>query len=318
MKKVDIKIDMEQHTVDVIVIGAGPSGLACAIKCANNSLKTIVLDANPPGGKLVSIKNVYNFPTKNSPPISGPLLASSFFEQASKSGVNFIFNNAIGISKLSTGIYDVFCDNNLHYYSKHIVICTGNINKKIGVEGEEKYVNNGVSYCVECDGNLTKGKNVVVVGDDPQCIKSTIHLSEIAKNVTLLYTGNVLNEPVIKKLLDSKPNVRCYFSCKVQSLHGDNFLLKEIFFLDGKNSNVTKINTDFVFVNLGYEPAIEILNNFPEIIKDGIVSVDESNETCEKGIFSCGDVSKKENYQVANAIEEGLNVANAIYKQIKP
>jgi len=311
MKRTEVKTNTTLNTGDVIIVGNGPAGLSCATICASHGLKVKIIDKNAPGGKLIYIPTINNY--LGISPIPGPALANMFFEKANNAGAEFVYTNVRSVKK-DGEIFDLLCEDNLHYYSKFLVICTGNREKRGGFNNEEEFINKGISFCVNCDGGLTRGKNVVVLGNDDECIDSAIKLSSIAKSVIVLFQNKI--DPSLLETTKNYNNIKVIDNAIVQNVSGSSFILENVYFYTNDDRTIRKVDANFMFINLGTEPATYFLSNFKEIEQNKNLSVTDG-KTVVENMYSAGDVSKPTKFTIPDAVKEGENVGKQIVEKFK-
>ncbi|MDR2654283.1 MAG: FAD-dependent oxidoreductase [Mycoplasmataceae bacterium] len=284
----------DENTYDVLIIGAGPAGLTSALYTSRAGYKTGFIERSSPGGKIVNLKNITNFPGSDN--INGQTLANNLFEQAKSFGAKYLYGDVSIITK-KLGYYSVTTKENELWLAKVIIVATGTENVKLKCPGSDEYNNMGISYCVLCDGYLAKDKKVVVIGNNKEAISSSMYLSTIAKQTTLLYLDKIPQETKLN-------NIKLYENVRIESVIGSSFQLNAVNIFS--NDGVLKIDCDFIFVNLGTQPAVSFLSEFKEVIgNSGTIDTDEKKQTKIPGIYAIGDVSKTDNRQIITACNDG-------------
>ncbi|WP_038113215.1 NAD(P)/FAD-dependent oxidoreductase, partial [Ureaplasma urealyticum] len=180
---------MNQQIYDLVIIGAGPAGLAAAVYAKRSGLNVIIVEKQFPGGKVALTANVENYLGINS--ISGPELAYKMYEQVLNLDILVIYELADEITlkekykevKLATQTL----------IAKTVIIATGTENRRLNIPGELTFENKGISYCAICDGPLYKNKVVSVIGSGNSAVEEAIYLATIAKEVHL-----IANKPEFK------------------------------------------------------------------------------------------------------------------------
>lgn len=290
---------------DVIIIGSGIAGMTTAIYLKRGGLNPLIIEENAPGGQLNKINTIENYPgfTK----IDGPTLAAEIFSQVRNLDVEYLFDKVISVDltgeekKIVTGGTTLYC--------KYLVIATGRLSKKL-FNDDDRYIGKGISYCAICDGHLYKGKNVVIVGGANSALEEALYLSDICNNVTMIVRGESLKgDESLKNKLLQKNNIKCVYNSNVTEYNIENNKLVSIT-LDNKE----KIATDGLFISIGSVPSADIFNVDKE---KGFIIVDESCMTNIENVYACGDIIKKNVYQLTTASAEGTIVANSIIKKNK-
>ena len=204
---------------DLVIIGAGPAGLAAAIYAKRARLNAIVIEKEGCGGQMAQTYEVDNYPAL--PGISGFELGTKMKEHAMSLGVEIIYDEIKSINHQD----DRFI---LHYdtggvaESKGIIIASGATHSKLNVPGEDKLAGCGVSYCATCDGAFFSKKDVAVVGGGDVAIEDAIFLSRIAKSVTLIHRrGELRGAASLQESLKKCDNVNILWDTVVESINGE-------------------------------------------------------------------------------------------------
>ena len=288
---------------DVIIIGAGPSGLTSAIYLARSNKKVLVLEGNNYGGVIINSLNIENYPA--CPNISGFDFANKLYEQAKALGTNILFEKVVSIK--NSKIKKVITTKNT-YSTRSIIIATGCENRKLNLLNEDEFIGKGISYCATCDGNFYKGKTVAVVGGGNTAIYDAIYLSNICKKVYLIHrrsTFRAFDESV--ELLKEKDNVYFILNSTITKLNGKNNLVSIVV----SNKKETKtISVDGLFVAIGQNPNTNEFKNIIKLNQDGYI-ISKNMCTNRKGIFVAGDVREKIVRQLVTATSDGCQASFA-------
>ncbi len=292
---------------DVIIIGLGPAGISASIYAARAGLNVAAINFLTPGGIVNESFIVENYPGFIS--IKGPELAYKFFEHFNSYDIPLFNEEVIDIKKEEN--IKVITNKNV-YESKRLIICSGRKPKKLNILEEEKYIGKGISYCSICDGNLYKNKDIVVIGGGNSALENALYLSNIASNVTILVRSNQFRgtQSLIEEV-ENKKNINILFETNIKELITENDIIK------GIKTNKDDISCDGIFVHIGFEPSINILKSLDIKMDNNYIIVDKNMETNIKGIYACGDIIKKDLYQIVTAVSEGAQAAMASYKSLK-
>ena len=292
---------------DVIIIGLGAAGLSASIYAKRSGLNVAVINFSTPGGIINESSIVENYPGFKS--ISGPDLAFNFFEHFNSLDVP-LFNEEV-IDIIDGDIKKVITKNN-EYNTKKVIICSGRKPRKLGLENEDKFFGRGITYCTLCDGNLYKDKTVCVVGGGNSALESINYLSDICKKVYLLVRSNkIIADASLLENAKIKDNVEILLETRIES-----FVINDEKIVDVKTNN-GELKVDGVFVNIGYEPSIGILKSLNLEMDKNYIIVDKNMETSVKGVYACGDIIKKDLYQLVTAVSEGAIAATSVYNNLK-
>lgn len=286
---------------NTIIIGAGISGISCAIYLKRAGIRTLIVENGVPGGQLNKASIIENYPGYVS--IGGSELSSMLLEQVQTYDVDLIYDEVSSIN------YDdkfVVIGDTQYKYS-NLVFATGRRERLLGLDGEDKLIGNGISLCATCDGALYKDREVIVVGGGSSAVTEAIYLSNVASFVYLVYRGNELRaEEILKRRILDCNNIKVLYNSNVVS-----YLVNDNKFSGVLLDNGDRIGAFCVFLAIGHVPNSEL---FIGKKNDGYIVVDEFGMTNIEGVYACGDVIDKKVYQLVTASSEGVLVANSIIK----
>ena len=290
---------------DAIIIGSGIAGMTAAIYLKRGGLNPLIIEENAPGGQLNKINIIENYPGFIK--TDGPTLAKEIYDQVEKLKIEYLFDKVVSADLnneekiVNTLNHQLVC--------KYLVIATGRLSKKL-FKDDERYTGKGISYCALCDGALYKGKKVAVVGGGNSAMEEALYLSEICKEVTIIHRSEKFRGD--QSLIDdisSKKNIKCVYNSNITEYNIENGKLKSVL-LD----NSDEIEVDGLFISIGSVPSAEVF----EVEKDkGFIIVDNECMTNIENVYACGDVIKKNVYQLTTAASEGTIVAYSIIKKNK-
>lgn len=283
---------------DCVVVGAGIAGMTAAIYLKRSNLNVLILDNDAPGGLLNKISVVENYPGFTS--ISGPDLAYKIYEQVNNLGIEIRYGKVLSIKN-----HQVITDLETITTNK-IILAIGRKARKLDNTNNLK----NVSYCALCDANLYKDKIVAIVGYSNSALEEALYLSDICRKVIIIGRGtNFKGEDSLISKVKNKDNIDINLDCNIKSLESDNNILNKIITDKGE------FIVDGMFVAIGYEPNTDFLDN---ITKDnGYIIVDDKMKTNIDYIFACGDIIKKDVYQLTTAVGEATIAAINVKKEIK-
>ena len=290
---------------DVIIIGGGPAGLTAALYACRANKKTLVIEKETFGGQITFSPKVENIPGFIS--LTGNEFAEKLVEQVLEQGADVESCEAIEIrdGEIKTVVTD-----DGEYQGKSVIIATGAKHRMLGIDGEERFVGEGISFCAVCDGAFYKNKTVAVVGGGNSALQEAILLSDTAKKVYVVqnldfFTG----EKKLVEQLEKLDNVEIILEVTVDSFVGDNEL--EGIVIKNSTGETRKLELDGLFVAIGLIPQNEAFKNVVKLDGRGYAEVDENCETETKGIFVAGDCRTKKIRQVTTAAADGAIAALA-------
>lgn len=290
---------------DIIIIGGGPAGLTAALYACRANKKTLVIEKETFGGQITFSPKVENIPGFIS--LTGNEFAEKLVEQVLEQGADVESCEAIEIrdGEIKTVVTD-----DGEFQGKSVIIATGAKHRMLGIDGEERFVGEGISFCAVCDGAFYKNKTVAVVGGGNSALQEAILLSDTAKKVFVVqnldfFTG----EKKLVEQLEKLDNVEIILGVTVDSFVGDNEL--EGIVIKNSAGETRRLELDGLFVAIGLIPQNEAFKNVVKLDGRGYAEVDESCETETKGIFVAGDCRTKKIRQVTTAAADGAIAALA-------
>ena len=290
---------------DIIIIGGGPAGLTAALYACRANKKTLVIEKETFGGQITFSPKVENIPGFIS--LTGNEFAEKLVEQVLEQGADVESCEAL---EIRDGEVKTVVTDDGEYRGKAVIIATGAKHRMLGIDGEEKFVGEGISFCAVCDGAFYKDKTVAVVGGGNSALQEAILLADTAKKVYVVqnldfFTGE-------KKLVDQLErldNVEIILGVTVDSFVGDNEL--EGVVIKNSAGETRTLEIDGLFVAIGLIPQNDAFKNVVTLDGRGYAEVDESCEAETNGIFVAGDCRTKKIRQVTTAAADGAIAALA-------
>lgn len=296
---------------DIIIIGAGPSGLTAAIYGSRANKKVLVLEKNAYGGQIINTKDIENYPGVNH--INGFDFATKLYNQAKDLGAEIKYQNVVSINDLGD-IKEVVTSKET-FKAKAIIIATGNENRKLNLPNEDKLIGKGISYCATCDGNFYKNKIVAVVGGGNTALEDALYLSDICLKIYLIHRRDSFRgEEKTVNLLKEKNNIEFVLNSNITSINGENIL--ESIDVTNNDGETKTLNVNGLFIAIGRVPENEIFSNLVELDNNGYIKSGEDCLTSVKGIFVAGDNRTKEVRQLVTATGDGAVAATKAVKYI--
>ena len=302
----------DSNTFDVIIIGGGPAGLTTAIYLAKAGNKVGYIERNIPGGKIVNLPLITNYPGYKS--IPGAQLALNMYEQAEEAGATLIYGEVVTIDQYNE-YHVVYTSDHAVKYCHSLVIATGMNNTKLPIENINKYEHKFISYCAICDGVLTKNKIVLVVGGNNNAINNAIYLSKICEKVYIINQFNEIeNNEEIKKFT----NVEIINNAKIVKFDEENNILKNVT-IENINTHETEIiDASYIFVYIGNETSVNFLpEKYRQILNENKkIIVNDKMETTIPGLYAIGDVTNNNFNQISICVGDGAKAALNISKYL--
>jgi thioredoxin reductase (NADPH) len=292
---------------DVVIIGAGPSGISCTIALKKEGYNVALIEMGMPGGKINIAPRVDNYPGQKE--IPGPDLAMIFYQRILDNELNFIGDEIISLDK--EGDTFIATGKNGVYKSKAVYIASGTVERKVGLPNEDKLFGHGLSYCALCDGHFFKGQDVLVIGGGNAALKEAVYLAHLVKHLYLIHRRNEFRGSMkIVDELKSFDNVTIMTPYIPLEFIGEDKL--EAVRIQNKETLEEKVlKVQGVFPLVGQNPntafiKLDIKNEW------GNIPVDKTMSTRVEGCFAGGDVLPRDIRQIYLAEHDGVVAAKSI------
>ena len=307
---------MNEHTqrYKLIIIGAGPAGLAAAIYAARANLSTLVIDESSAGGQVKTTHQVGNYPGFVEA-IAGHELAGNMKKQAERYGTKFILAADVTGLCLTNQEKWVEIDDEEKYTAEFVIIATGSSPRMLNIPGEREYKGDGVSYCATCDGEFYKDRDIFVIGGGNSAMEEALLLLQFVTSITVIHQFDELQaEKVTADKVTTNPKVDILWSHEPRAIDkkGDRMIV-EIENLKTKERIV--LERDGVFIFVGMVPNSAFLRDTPlKLTENGYILTNEKMETNVKGVYAAGDVRDKRHRQITTAVGDGTVAALEIIR----
>ena len=299
---------------DVIIIGAGPAGLAAGIYGKRAGLSTLVLDASPlSGGQILNTYEVDNYP--GLPGISGADLGKTLKEHALKLGVEFATGRVTEIK--DEGSKKTLITRKATFEALAVIVATGASNKKLGCPGEDELSGMGVSYCATCDGAFFTGKKVAVVGGGDVALEDALYLARTCDKVYLVHRRDEFRgAAVLQEQVKNTSNIEIIFNSELSSINGTD-CVESVTLRNKKDLTETSVEVSGVFVAVGTAPNTKSISGLPKQDENGYILANEDCVTDIPGIYAAGDVRTKQLRQIVTATSDGANAITSLQRYIQ-
>lgn len=293
---------------DLVIIGGGPAGLTAAVYAGRAGKTSLVLEKAGFGGQITYSHKIENFPGAMS--ISGTELADKLVDQAMAQGAQVELEEAQKIEKKADGTFTVTTDFG-KYDCKAVIIATGAKHRTLGVEGEDKLIGSGISFCAVCDGAFYAGQEVAVIGGGNSALVEATLLAETCSKVTIIQNlDRLTGEQKLIDSLTSRDNVEVIYSTVVERFEGDHEL-KTVVLKSETDGTTTEIHPNGVFVAIGLAPDNKAFEDITALDKYGYVVAGENCLTDTEGVYVAGDCRTKQIRQITTATADGAVAALA-------
>lgn len=300
---------MENQVKDLIIIGGGPAGLTAGIYGMRAGLDLLLLEKFSPGGQVVNSYEIENYPGFVEP-VPGWELMAHMEDQARRLGVPIESSDVSAVSKEDL-LFRVETGSGI-LSAKSVIIASGAQSRKLGVPGENEFLGRGVSYCATCDGAFYRDRVTVVIGGGDVALEEAHFLTRFSSRVYLVHRRDSFRgADILQKRVFGEPKIKTVFNTVVESINGEDKVtsvsIKNVF-----TGEIGKLETDGVFVFVGYDPATSYLDSSLLNEKKEVV-VDMNMRTRVEGLFAAGDLRSGSKRQIVMAAADGATAALSAY-----
>ena len=299
---------------DVIVVGSGLAGLTAGLFAARYGLSTLVLENNIPGGHLISIEKIEDFPGFPDG-IAGYDLCPTVQRQAADQGAEFRCAEVLSL-EAQDRLWSVVTDEERHG-ARAVIVATGSKLKNLGVPGEEKLMGRGVSHCASCDGPLYNGQTVGVVGGGDSALQEALALTNFAERVLLFYDDEKFSaQQTYQQRVLGNTKIIPRYRTVVEEVLGDDSV-RGVRARELANGKTADVELAGLFVYVGVQPNTTILRNLLDLSGSGHVPTDNWMKTARDGLYAVGDIRQDSAAQAITSAGDGATAAIAAYRYIK-
>ena len=291
---------------DIIIIGGGPAGLTAALYACRANKSVLVIDKGSFGGQITYSPKVENIP--GFAEISGNEFAEKLVEQVLGQNAEIECAEVTGIR--DGDVKTVLTDSG-EFEAKAVILATGAKHRLLGIENEDRFIGEGVSFCAVCDGAFYEGRTVAVIGGGNSALQEAILLSDLASKVYVVQNlDRFTGEEKLAHKLTQKENVEILLGHTAKRLLGDETLSGlEIESVASGEGRI--LSVDGVFVAIGLIPQNEPFAGTVDLDGRGYIPSGEDCLTDKPGIFVAGDCRSKSIRQVTTAMADGAVAALA-------
>ncbi|TPN81694.1 FAD-dependent oxidoreductase [Aquimarina algicola] len=333
-----LNAEPKENLYDVVIIGAGPSGLAAAVYAGSEGLNALLIEKHAPGGQAGTssrIENYLGFPNG----LSGQELTHRAITQAKRFGIEFLSPQEVTSISEENGYKNITLADGKSISTKSVIITTGVNYRRLDAEGIDNYTGAGVYY----GSSMTEAqacceKEVYIVGGGNSAGQSAVYLSKFAKNVSIIIRKKDLSSSMSSYLIDqidAIDNIKVIGNTNVTKAHGENDRLTTLELTNKNTLETREVKADAIFIFIGAKPytdwiKLDIIKNERGFIETGRDLTRYDNfkkvwkkdrepfllETCSPGIFASGDVRAGAMNRVASAVGEGAMAVKFVHEYL--
>jgi thioredoxin reductase (NADPH) len=326
----------ESQVRDLIIVGAGPSGLAAAVYAASEGLDVLVIENDTPGGQAGSsskIENYLGFPTG----VSGNELTARATVQAEKFGAKMMVARRVIQLECEKRPFKLILDNGAKLATRSLVIATGAQYIKPRIAGLENFEGQGIYYgATFMEAQLCKGDDVIVIGGGNSAGQAAVYLSQTASKVCMLVRSGQLSDSMSRYLIqriERNPGIELHYKTEVVGLEGSGHL-ERVTWRDNVTGETSPHDIRHAFIMAGASPRTDWLRGCLALDEKGFIltgrDIDAASdkpvwplarpphmlETSLPGVFAVGDVRSGNVKRVASAVGEGSIAIHLVHRAL--
>lgn len=287
---------------DVIILGAGPAGLAAASLLAKAGHRTLLVYSGSLGGQLPNLEWINDYPEVGQR-TEGPLAAAALVADAEANGVAMLEGEVEEIEAYST-CHAVTLTGGKTMTCSVVIVAGGLAEKKLGVPGEAEYHDRGMIHCAACDASLYSGQSLAVCGGGTSGAIEALQLARFASKVYLVERADALTAPPkLRDRLISEPRIEVCLGQRPLEVVG-NGAVRGLKVVEIATSETRTLEVSGVLARVGFEPRCAYLESHADVDQDGRIRVDEAMRTRTPGILAAGDIRSGAPRRVRSAIAD--------------
>lgn len=301
---------------DLIIVGAGPAGLAAGVYGARAKMKTLILEKGTIGGMAAKTTEIVNYP--GIPKTSGEKLGEVMSKHAENLGATIV-RDSIRTVELD-GEIKILKSRRKEYMARSVIFATGTKPRVLGIPGEVDFKGRGVAYCATCDAEFFSNQEVIVVGSGDQAIEEGMFISKYASKVKVivLHDEGILDcNRLSAEEAFKNSKMEFIWNSTLDEIIGDESVEK-VKVKNLKTGEITDVSCKGVFFFVGMIPNTEFLEETDlKLDKRGHIECDALLNSSISGVFVAGDVREKYLKQVITAAADGAVAAVAAEKYLE-
>jgi thioredoxin reductase (NADPH) len=329
-RSLGLRAEVDGERFDLVVLGAGPAGLAAAVYGGSEGLRTLVAEAWAPGGQAgtsTRIENYLGFPSG----VSGTELTRKATLQARRfDAVLSSFHRAVELADGPEGLLRVDLDDGQHVLGRSVVMATGARWRELLADGVDRFRGAGVYHAaMATDAERCRDEDVIVVGGGNSAGQAAMHLGSRARSVRIVVRGKALKSTMSHYLVDRierSPRIEVMTETEVSAVRG-SATVESVSLVDNRDGSVQEVPSTAVFVMIGADPCTEAATGMLAVDAAGYLLCGTGAAECDgylgwpladrephlletvrPGVFAAGDVRSGASKRVAGAVGDGAMV----------
>jgi thioredoxin reductase (NADPH) len=304
------------YDYEVVIIGAGPSGMCAGLYAGRSMLKSVVLERGFPGGELLNTEVIEDYIGFEH--ILGHELATKFQNHAEKFGAEIRTSTPVdSVKKAADGIFDITVENGDVFRAPTVIVTAGGTPVKLNIPGEIEYAGKGVSYCAICDGAFYKGHTILVVGGGDAALEEADFLTRYAEKVYLVHRRDTFRaSKIVQQRAFANPKIQVITDTVVDEVVGKDGLMTHAKIRNLKTGAASDLIATGIFIFIGFTPNTGMIKEHVAHDSAGYLITDANMQTSVPGLFAAGDVRAQLTRQVTTAVGDATTAAIAVEKYL--
>lgn len=300
---------MADKTLDTVIIGTGPAGLAACIYASRAGLSFTAVEKFPiSGGQIMNTGEIENYP--GFPSVTGFELSEKLTQHAKELGTPVLNDQVLKVEK-KDALFEITCAET-KLISKTVIAACGAGHRKLDVPGEENFAGKGVGYCAHCDGAFYRGKTAAVVGGGDTAAGDALYLAKLCKKVYLVHRRDTLRAVhVLSENVKNTPNIEILWDSRVLEIGGGE-KVSSLTVENHKTGEQKKLDADGVFIAVGIVPQNSLFRELADMDKNGFIQAGEDCASSLEGLYAAGDLRAKPLRQIITAASDGANAVVSV------
>ncbi|MEM9836056.1 MAG: thioredoxin-disulfide reductase [Bacteroidota bacterium] len=291
-----------------VIIGSGPAGYTAAIYASRATLDPVLFTGKEPGGQLMITTDVENFPGYPDG-VMGPQMMEDLRKQAERFGTD-VRREMITKVDFSGPVHKIWSETGEMIEAHSVIISTGASAKWLGLPGEERLMNRGVSACAVCDGFFYRGQETIIVGAGDTAAEEALYLSNLCPTVHMLVRRDEMRaSKIMQERVKKQENIKIYWNTEAEDILGEDGVTGARV-RNNKTGEISEIKASGFFVAIGHTPNTALFKDWLDMEESGyLIHEPNTTKTNRTGVFVSGDAADHVYRQAVTAAGTGCMAA---------
>ena len=305
----------DERRVELVIVGAGPAGLAAGLYARRAELDVLLLERGLPGGQLLNTEIIDDYPGLEN--ITGAELAERMTAHATKFGLEIKNVTVRGIIQLEDDDFRITTEEGPVFVAGAVILTAGGTPNKLGVAGEDEYAGRGVSYCAICDGAFFKGETIAVAGGGDAATEEADFLTRYVDKLYLIHRRDELRaQKILQKRVFDNPKIEIIWDTQVEEILANEKGVNQLRLKNVVTDEENMLDVTGLFIFIGFEPNAGLLDGHVDHDSSGYIVSDQDMRASIPGLFVAGDVRAQLTRQITTAVGDATTAVIAAEKYL--